>query len=258
VRGRVAAAVLALLLGRAATASAQRSQWSDAVYVPGRWAGGRLVPAATSNPQSDTLALIARVDYFAAPPRWRAEVRRSADGKTLGNQPEVLIGNAAAVVVLTPVGATPFEQHALSRDPIARAAAAVFDQGGRRQGAASGRLVERGAGGAVARVVFRRPTRGAAFDDALLNPGGASGSRNLLSSNIRAVGDQRNAAVVATAGARGVDRVSTPGGQVRVTPDTMAVVRMERFAVGALALEEFLRLGRLGAYGTRADSAGKP
>jgi hypothetical protein len=108
------------------------------------------------------------------------------------------------------------------------------------------------------RVVFRRASRGAAFDDALLNPGGASASRNLLASNIRAVGDQRNATVVATAGARGVDRVNTPGGEVRVSPDTMAVVRMERFAVGTVALEEFLRLGRLGAYGARADSAGRP
>jgi hypothetical protein len=156
------------------------------------------------------------------------------------------------------VGATPLAQHALGHDALVLAATQVFDAAGRRRGAAAGRIVERASSGMVARVVFRRPNRGAAFDDALLNPGGSSGGRNLLTSNIRAVGDQRNASVVATAGARGVDRVNTPGGQVRVIPDTMAVVRMERLDVGAVALEDFLRLGRLGAYGVRADSTGKP
>ena len=65
------------------------------------------------------------------------------------------------------------------------------------------------------------------------------------------MGDQRSASVVATAGARGVDNVQTPHGTVPVHPDSMAVVRMERFSVGSLRLEEFLRAGRLGAYATR-------
>src|SRR5205085_8595128 len=122
---------------------------------------------------------------------------------------------------------------------------------GRRRGAASGRIADRvPPDGRVGRVVFRRPVRGG-FDDALLNPSGASASRNLLASNIRTVGDQRNASVVATAGARGVDRVNTPRGSVAVTPDSQAVTRMERYTVGAMALEEFLRTGKLGVYGGR-------
>ena len=33
-----------------------------------------------------------------------------------------------------------------------------------------------------------------------------------------------------------------------VTPDSIAIKRMETFAVGSLALEEVLRGGKLGAY----------
>ena len=62
--------------------------------------------------------------------------------------------------------------------------------------------------------------------------------------------------MVATAGARGVDRVSTPRGEVPVRPDSMAIVRMERFAVGAMRLEDFLRLGGLGPY--RAAEGQRP
>jgi hypothetical protein len=42
-----------------------------------------------------------------------------------------------------------------------------------------------------------------------------------------------------------------------VTPDTAAVTRMDRFSVGTVALEEFLRAGGLGPYAAPADSAGR-
>jgi hypothetical protein len=247
---RTLAAAALLLAALAPGLAAQRTQWTDAVYVPGRWQAGRLLRVASRNGATDSLALVMRVDYFSNPPRWRAEVRRSADGRTFG-APEIIIGNGAAAQVVTQLGATPFEQHALARDTLVRAAVGALDASGRRRGAASGRIAEKLASGVVGRVVFRRAQRAPTFSDELLNPGGSAGGRALLASGIHQVGDQRSASVVATAGARGVDNVQTPRGNVPVHPDTMAVVRMERFSVGSLRLEEFLRAGHLGAYGSR-------
>jgi hypothetical protein len=227
---------------------AQRTQWTDVVYVPGHWSAGHIVP------RPDSLALVMRVDYFSAPPRWRAEIRRTSDGQTMGN-PEILVGSGAQAVVVTQLGTTPLDQHALGRDPQVRALV-VFDQAGRRKGLASGRIAERAADGTALRVVYRREIRNANFDTRLLDPGNRAGGRTLLASGISAVGDQRSASVVATAGARGVDRVQTPRGAVPVTPDSLAVRRMERFVVGAMTLEEFLRQGALGPYATR--DGGRP
>ena len=226
---------------------AQKSQWTDMVYVPGRWAGGQLVRATTRSAATDSLALVMRVDYFASPPRWRAEIRRSPDGQGF-DDPQVLVGNAATVLVVTPVGTTPLAQHAAGRDSLVVAAAAVMGSAGRRSGASSGRIAEKAASGSVRRVVFRRSVRSPTFDEGILDPRRASAGSQFITSRIASVGDQRSASVVATAGARGVDNVQTPAGRVPVTPDTVAVVRMERFAVGALRLEDFMRLGELGPY----------
>jgi hypothetical protein len=254
--GRLALLLAGLATGAPAPAAAQKAQWTDVVYVPGRWAGGRLVAGTSSNPKTDSLALVMRVDYFSRPPRWRAEIRRSGDGQTMG-APDVLVGDGAQVVVITALGSTPFEQHALGKDPLVRAVVAVLDATGRRQGPSSGRLAERAANGTVGRIVFRRAVPNANFADALLDAGARGGGRNLLASGITAVGDQRRASVVATAGARGVDRVKTPGGEVPVRPDSAAILRMERFTVGAVALEDFLRTGGLGPYApAKADSGG--
>jgi hypothetical protein len=237
--------------GAAGEARAQRAEWTDVVYVPGEWSGGRVV----ARPES--LAMVMRIDYFSAPPKWRAEIRRTTDGRTLGD-PNILIGQGRRAMVVTPVGATPLEQHALAHDPLVTAAV-VFDQGGRRAGPASGRITERAADGRVLRVVFRRVIPNARFDEKLLDPGNRSSGRTLLASGIAAVGDQRSASVVATAGARGVDRVQTTQGTMPVRPDTAAVARMEHFAVGAVALEEFQRAGGLGPYApAKSDSGGNP
>jgi hypothetical protein len=244
-----------LLCTLAPAARAQKTQWSDAVYVPGRWQAGRLVAQRTSNPATDTLALVMRVDYFAKAPRWRAEVRRTADGQAFGD-PQVLLGNGADVQVVTPLGATPLARHALNNDPLVRAALAVFDANGRLRGAANGRVVERSADGAVGRVVFRRTQRSPSFDEAMLDARNSAAGRQFLARGIAAVGDQRSTAVVATAGARGVDRVQTPRGEVAVRPDSLAIRRMEQFVVGAMTLEEFLRQGKLGPYADRPESAG--
>ena len=91
--------------------------------------------------------------------------------------------------------------------------------------------------------MFRRSQRGPTFDEAMLDARNASAGRQFLARGIASVGDQRSASVVATAGARGVDRVQTPRGSVPVTPDSLAVRRMERYVVDAMTLEEFLRYG---------------
>jgi hypothetical protein len=222
--------------------------------VPGRWVAGRLVAARTANGATDTLALVMRVDYFAKAPRFRMEVRRSSDGQSFGD-PQVLLGNGADVQVVTALGATPLARHALNNDTLVLAAVAVVP-GGRLAGVANGRAVERATGGMVGRVVFRRSQQHPIFDDAMLDPRNSSAGRNFLSRSIASVGDQRSTAVVATAGARGVDRVQTPGGSVPVTPDSLAIKRMEGFAVGAMTLEDFLRMGGLGPYAVRPDSGG--
>ncbi len=249
-------AVLAAVFAAAAAAraEAQKLQWTDVVYVPGRWVGGKVAQKTTTDPRTDSLAMVMRVDYFARAPRWRIEIRRSPDGQTLGT-PDVLIGEGARALVVTPLGTTPLEQHALGQDALVKAAV-IFDQSGRAPGPANGRIVGRAPNGTVTRIVFRRSQRNPSFADALLDPGARSGGRTLLASGIAAVGDQRQASVVATAGARGVDRVKTPGGEVPVTPDSAAIQRMERFAVGAVALEDFMRTGSLGPYAVR-DSTGR-
>jgi len=248
--GRLPLPVLVATLGALAMArplAAQQSQWSDVIYVPGHWQAGRLVPAVTHDPATDSMALVMRVDYFSHPPRWRAEVRRSSDGQMFGD-PTVILGTGTSAVVVTAVGTTPLAQHALGRDSLVRAATLIFDAAGRRTGAVSGRFADRAADGSILRIVFRRSVRGASFDDKLLDPRNASAGAQFLASRLTAVGDQRSASVVATAGARGVDQVQTPGGTIAINPDTMAVVRMEHYAVGDLRLEDFMRLGGLGPY----------
>ena len=251
---RTVAVALVALVALVPAARAQKAAWSDAVYVPGRWTAGRLVTSRTQNGATDTLALVMRVDYFAKAPRFRMEVRRSADGQTLGDA-QVILGNGADVQVVTSLGATPLARHALNNDTLVRAAIAVVS-GGRLQGAANGRVVERMADGSVGRVAFRRSQRSPAFDEAMLDARNSSAGRQFLSRSIASVGDQRSTAVVATAGARGVDRVQTPHGSVPVTPDSLAIKRMEAFPIGAMTLEEFLRQGALGPYAVRSDSGG--
>ena len=254
---RVRLALAALLAaGTAAAAEAQKAQWTDVVYVPGRWAGGKLVSRKTTDPRTDSLALVMRVDYFSAPPKWRAEIRRTADGQTMGN-PDILDRRRDACR----------RGDGARRDAAGAARARPGSAGPRghgvrpeRSGAAGRRPGDWWSApqdGSVGRVVFRRSVKNPSFADALLDPGARSGGRNLLASGIAAVGDQRQASVVATAGARGVDRVKTPGGDVPVTPDSVAIRRMEAFVVGAVSLEDFMRTGGLGPYAVKSDSAGR-
>jgi hypothetical protein len=224
-------------------AAAQKLQWTDVVYVPGRWQAGHIVAPAGA----DSLALVMRLDYYAAAPRWRMEVRRTTDGVNFGDA-TIVLGEGEKALVVTQLGTTPLEQHALGRDSLVRAATAMISSSGTRMGPASGPIVQRRPNGSVVRVAYRRSVRTPTFTDDNLNPRNASAGRQLLSRGLTSVGDQRSAAVVATAGARGVDKVRTPKGEVAVKPDSTAVLRMEQFSVGAARLEEFLRTGALGPY----------
>jgi hypothetical protein len=228
---------VALLVATAAEANAQKMQWTDVVYTPGRWQAGKIVaPSGT-----DTLALVMRVDYFAQPPRWRAEVRRTIDGVSFG-EPVVLLGEKTRLFVATALGATPLANHALGKDALIGSAVMRFDAQGMRIGPANGVVRD------ATRIAFRRTAKTPTFDEAALDPGKATANRKIISQGLAAVGNQRSASVVATAGARGVDRVKTAKGEISVTPDALAVSRMEETSVNALRLEEFMRTGNLGLY----------
>ena len=226
---------VALLLF-AADASAQKVQWTDMVYVPGRWQAGQIVAPAGK----DTLALVMRVDYFARTPRWRAEIRRTKDGNTFAD-PVTILGEKQKALVVTPVGTTPLDQHAMGKDPLVRAAL-VFDAKGARVGPANGVIAD------ATRVAFRRTAKTPTFDNADLDPSKQTQGRQFISKSLVSVGNQRSASVVATAGARGVAKVRTPGGMIDVKPDSNAVKSMDRMVIGAMKLEDFLRAGKLGPY----------
>jgi hypothetical protein len=181
-----------------------------------------------------------RVDYFARTPRWRAEIRRTKDGNTFGD-PVTILGEKQKALVVTPVGTTPLDQHALGKDPLVRAALA-FDANGARTGVANGVIAD------ATRVAFRRTAKTPTFDNADLDPAKQTQGRQFISKSLVSVGNQRSASIVATAGARGVAKVRTPGGMIDVKPDSNAVKAMDRMVVGAMKLEDFLRAGKLGPY----------
>ena len=180
-------------------------------------------------------------------PRWRAEIRRTKDGVNFA-EPIILIGEGRNARVVTPLGTTPLDQHAAGRDSLVRAAV-VFDESGKRTGVANGAVID----AASARIAYRRTARAPNFNTESLNPRNQALGRQLISRSLVSVGDQRSVTVVATAGARGVGRVKTARGDVVITPDTLAVKRMERFAISAVRLEDFMRTAGLGPYrrGTR-------
>ena len=232
----------------AAPASAQasgRTRWTDWVYRPGRWAGGRLVPASTTNQATDSLALVARVEAYALPPRWRLEIARTTDGTTFA-EPLVIIGGQGDPVVLTALGSAKLTEHEAWKDPAVRELVDGFASNGRVRQPAPARLVRMAAGGVVDLVVVRRPVARADFPDNLLSAGaGGRLGRALGRLGVQAIGGERRTDVVASAGARGVARVQTAAGEMVINPDTAAVRRLDGLAIDLSELERFIRgLGR--------------
>jgi adenylate cyclase len=243
-----AALALAALLALAPEgAAAQEARWTDQVYEPGRWQGASVVPWSTTNARTDTLALVARVEEYSKPPRWRAEVQR-VDASGRWGEPVVLVAEGARVRVVTGVGATPLERHAAAADPLVQAVVARFDAEGRpRQPSAAARLVERAADRRIARVIVRRPALDPEFsDDLLAMSRGRRGLSGFVRQATSRIGSNRSAQATATAGARGVVKVRTPDGEITVNPDTAAVRILEQRPVDALAVDRFVHEGSLG------------
>lgn len=244
--------VALLLLGGPLALEAQqpgeaRARWTDRVYLPGNWSGERLVGHTTADPMTDSLALVAQVETFVHPPRWRLEIRPIEDGRTLG-EPLVVVSDGRRIVILTPLGSTALEQHAAREDALVRALIARLESDGLASSVAR-RMADHDEAGNVLRVIVRRPAARADFDDGLFGTGTAGRlGRRLLQASMQEIGASRSQEVVATAGARGVTRVKTVDGEITVLPDTAAILRMEAVTVTVIEVDRFLREGRLGAH----------
>lgn len=247
---------LAFLLIQARAAEAQegeRARWLDRVYVPGSWSGAEIRPHPTTRADIDTLALVAQVDGYAAPPRWRMEFRTIEDGRNF-TEPRVLVGRGEETWVLTALGSTPLEEHAMAEDPLVRFLVGTVPGGAPRLPGPPGRLVDREAeSGRVLRILHRQPLARADFSDDLLATGrGTRLGRRLLRHTAEDVGDQREEEMVAAAGARGV-RVRTVDGEVEIIPDMVAIARLESRSLSPVELDRFLREGGLTAEPRSAE-----
>jgi hypothetical protein len=217
-----------------------RTRFTDWVYRPGRWNGTTLVPLSTTNQGTDSLALVAKVEGYALPPRWRLEFIRTRNGVTF-DPPVVVVGGGSPPVVLTELGSTPLAQHEAAQDPVVSLTIAAFRPDGRVFPAAPARVVNAGTGGVVEYVTLRRAVARAEFSDELLAAGRVSRlGRSLGRLGLQAVGGERRTDVVASAGARGVARVRTVNGEITVMPDTLAIRRLET-DVDLIDLERFMR-----------------
>lgn len=237
----VPALLLGLLLVPGAGEAQERVRWTDWVYRPGSWVGGELLPASTTDPETDSLALLARVDVYSAPPRWRLEVAGMQGGEAL-RDPVVVIGGGDSPVVLGELGSVPLAEHALADDPAVSLIVDDFSADGAPAHAPPARMVERANGGDVEMVLLRRPVARAEFGEDVF----ATGSVGRLAGSLGRFGvgqlsGERDAAVVASAGPRGVARVRTVDGELEVNPDPAAVRRLEGVDIGILELDRFLR-----------------
>ncbi|HEU4560294.1 MAG TPA: adenylate/guanylate cyclase domain-containing protein [Longimicrobium sp.] len=243
--GAVVAGALLLALAAQPALAQGKQRWTDRVYQPGRWQAGQLAPWATTNPQSDTMALVAQVEGFARAPGWRAEIRRVGADQRL-SEPLVLVGERNRVVVVTGVGSTPLERHAAKDDALVKAVVAQFDAAGAVRQPGAGRIVQRGTDRTVARVLVRRPAVNAEFDNNLLAMSrGRRTMNNLVQQATGTVASNRSEGSAASAAARGVTEVKTPKGTIRVTPNTAAVQAMDQRVVDAVAVDAFIREGQL-------------
>lgn len=237
----MAMSVLLALLTPGAGEAQERARWTDRIYVPGSWDGGQVVPPQG---ESDALALVATVEGYADPPRWRLELRRVTASGGL-EEPEIVVGEGQEAWVLTALGSTSLEEHALAEDALMEFAMGTLMPSGAPHPPQASALTQTRDGTTV-RTAQRQPAVRAEFSDDLLAQGRASRlGRSLLRLTSDEVGDQRDASFAATAGARGV-RVRTADGEVDITPDMRAIAALERRSISALELDRFRREGGLG------------
>jgi adenylate cyclase len=245
-RGLVSASLVVALLtlgaGPAVSQAEPQARWTDWVYAPGSWQGARMVRQVTRDPATDAVALVATVDVYSHPPRWRAEFRKVVNPDSMA-PPLVVVADGDRAVVLTALGSTALGEHEAARDPMVQAVLASI-RAGRPQPAGPARIADRAADGTVSFVIERRPAARGAFANELLAMGAAGRlGRSIARFGAHAIGGERSQEVVASAGARGVARVRTVDGEIEVMPDTVAVRRMVRMAIGIIELDRFLRDG---------------
>lgn len=243
----VAVALLLALLPQVAGAQAKQ-RWTDRVYQPGAWRGGQVAPLATTNAATDSLALVAQVDGYAKAPRWRAEIRRIGANQRMGDA-LVLVAERNRITVVTGVANAPLEQNDAKDDPIVQAVVAQFDDRGALKQPGAGRIVRRAPDRKVTQVIVRRPSVQTDFSDNLLAMSrGRRTLNDIVQRGTGRVAENRTQSFAATAGARGVTRsVETPSGRISVTTNDAAVAAMDARQVDAVAVDEFLRTGRLEA-----------
>ncbi len=234
------AALAALCASPVAAQEAEKARWTDWVYQPGSWQGGELVRVETADTATARVALVGKVDVFAIAPRWRAEFRDVAAPDSM-TPPLVLVVEGDRAVVLTELGSTTLEDHRAADDPLVRTIMAHVE-GGRPVPAGPTRFAETDGSGQVTYVIVRQPAARAEFSEGLLSTSTAGRlGRSVARLGIHAIGGERDAEVVASAGARGVATVQTAQGEIEVRPDTTAILRMERLAIGVVELDQFLR-----------------
>lgn len=244
--GLVTAGLLGVLVALGAmpvsAQDAEKARWTDWVYQPGAWQGGKVAEYVTRDPATDSLALVARVELYAMAPRWRAEFRHVVTPDSLG-APVVLVVDGDQRVVLTRVGSTALEEHAAGEDPVVKALVERV-AAGVPVPAGPVRITTTDPDGRVRYVIVRKPAARAEFDAALLKTGSVGRlGRSMARLGMHAIGGERDQEVVASAGARGVAKIQTVDGEITVMPDTAAILRMQGVTVGVVALDRFLREG---------------
>jgi hypothetical protein len=192
------------------------------------------------------MALVARVQGYAKAPRWRAEIQKVGADQRL-SAPLILVAERGRVTVLTGVASAELSQNAAKDDPVVQAVVAQFDAAGALKQPGAGRIVQRAADRKVARVIVRTPSVQSDFPESLLQMSrGRRTISDLVQRGTGQVADNRSQSLALTAGARGVNRtVDTPGGRITVSTDDAAVAAMDARQVDAVAVDAFIRGGRL-------------
>ncbi len=170
--------------------------------------------------------------------RERIEIRRAAGGAL--SDPVVVVGDEDGYWLVTAVGATPLAETEPARDPLVRR---VLE--GPPGQAPPHRTVP--APGGIAAVVLRHPLSDD-FDDDAFAVRGAPLSAGRLGAGISSFREGGDRQAVASAGARGVERVRTANGEVQVEPDPAAVEWMDGAAPSAVEAETFKREAGLAPY----------
>lgn len=180
-----------------------------------------------------------RVSVFQEEGRERLEIRPVRGGALA--DPIVVIGDGDEYWLATAVGTTSLAGSEPGRD---RFVLLVLE--GPAGNAPPHRTVP--ADGGIAAVVLRAAMSADFDEDDAFDTRRAPLASDRLGGGISAFSAGGDREAVAAAGARGVERVPTPDGEVAVTPDPAAIDWMETQAASPMETEAFKREGRLAPY----------